>query len=164
MPPLTTLLSSALVLGLGATLTFDLWGQLLKLAFQVPPSNICLVGRWVLYMPEGRFYHARLAATAPKRWECAAGWLAHYLIGTGFAAAFVALAGRGWLQRPTLAPALAFGLMTALAPLFVMQPLFGLGWASAKAANPTQARLRTLLNHAAFGGGLFLFAWLLSLL
>ena len=94
MPPLTTLLSSALVLGLGATLTFDLWGQLLKLAFQVPPSNICLVGRWVLYMPEGRFYHARLAATAPKRWECAAGWLAHYLIGTGFAAAFLALAGR----------------------------------------------------------------------
>ena len=42
-------------MGLGATLTFDLWGLFLKQAFKITPSNICLVGRWLRYMPEGIF-------------------------------------------------------------------------------------------------------------
>ena len=59
---------------------------------------------------------------------------------------------------------MAFGLVTVVAPFFVMQPLMGLGLASSKAANPTLARIRTLLNHLAFGAGLYWVAWLLSVL
>jgi hypothetical protein len=89
-------------------------------------------------------------------------WLAHYLIGVTFAIAFVALAGRNWLERPTLIPAILFGIITVLAPFFIMQPAFGFGLAAAKTSNPTQARVRTLLNHTAFGMGLYLFGWLVS--
>lgn len=32
-------LVSAILMGLGATLTFDLWAQVLKRAFQIPPST-----------------------------------------------------------------------------------------------------------------------------
>jgi hypothetical protein len=46
---------SAIIIGLGATLTFDLWALFLKHAFNITPSNICLVGRWLRYMPEGTF-------------------------------------------------------------------------------------------------------------
>ena len=151
-------------MGLGATLTFDLWGLLLKLTFHLAPSNICLVGRWLRYMPEGSFRHANIALTPRRPAECALGWIAHYLIGIAFASTFVALAGAGWLQHPTLVPAMAFGLVTVVAPFFVMQPLMGLGLASSKAANPTLARIRTLLNHLAFGAGLYWVAWLLSVL
>ena len=144
-------------MGLGATLTFDLWGLFLKHAFKITPSNICLVGRWLRYMPEGTFRHSNIGSTPPKSAECAVGWIAHYLIGITFASALVAFAGNNWLQQPTLMPAISFGVVTVLAPFFIMQPLFGLGVAASKTSNPAQARLRSLMNHAAFGVGLYLF-------
>ena len=155
-------LLSATLIGLGATLTFDLWAQFLKHAFKITPSNICLVGRWLLYMPEGTFKHSNIVSTPQKSGECTAGWIAHYTIGITFAIAFVALAGSNWLQHPTLLPALVFGVVTVLAPFFIMQPLFGLGFAASKTSNPAQARIRSLMNHTAFGAGLYLFASLVN--
>lgn len=156
----THTLISAVVMGVGATLTFDLWGLGLQRVFKIAPSNICLVGRWLGYMPAGTFRHVSIGAAAPKRFECAVGWIAHYLIGITFAGAFAALAGRGWLQQPTPMPAVVFGIVTALAPFFIMQPLMGLGFAASQAPRPAQARFRTGMNHAAFGVGLYLSAWL----
>ena len=160
MHSLAYTISSALLMGLGATLTFDLWALLLKQAFKIAPSNICLVGRWIRYMPAGTFRHAHIASSPRKSGECIAGWIAHYLIGTSLAIAFVGLVGSHWLQRPTLVPALGFGIVTVLAPFLIMQPMFGLGFAASKTPDPRQARLRTLMNHFAFGIGLYLCGWL----
>src|SRR5512139_2952998 len=99
-------LISTILIGFGATLTFDLWGLFLKHAFKMTPSNICLVGRWLRYMPEGTFTHSNIGSAPRKNAECAVGWIAHYLIGITFALVFVAVAGHTWLQRPTLLPAL----------------------------------------------------------
>ena len=158
----TLFFSSAILMGLGATLIFDLWGLFLKYAFKIPPSNICLVGRWLRYMPEGTFQHSNIASSQKKSAECAVGWIAHYTIGITFAVIFIALAGISWLEHPTPIPAILFGVVTVLAPFFIMQPLFGLGFAASKTSNPTQARLRSLMNHTAFGVGLYLFGLLVS--
>lgn len=153
---------SAVLIGLGATLTFDLWALFLKHAFQIPPSNICLVGRWLRYIPEGTFKHSNIVSVPQKGAECTVGWIAHYIIGVLFGVAFVAFVGNSWLQHPTLIPAIIFGMVTVLAPFVIMQPSFGLGFAASKTSNPTQARLRSLMNHAAFGIGLYLFGLLVS--
>ena len=160
MNTLALSLISASLMGLGATLTFDLWGLFLKRAFKITPSNICLVGRWLRYMPAGIFKHANIGSTPRKSAECAIGWMAHYTIGITFASMFVAVAGPDWLQHPTLMPAIVFGIVTVLAPFFILQPSFGLGLAASKTSNPSQARLRSLMNHAAFGVGLYLFGLL----
>lgn len=162
MNPFALVFFQTILIGIGATLTFDLWGLLLQHAFKMAPSNICLVGRWLRYMPEGTFLHANIAASRPKHAECSVGWLAHYTIGVVFALAFVAVAGSGWLEQPTLLPAMCFGVVTVLAPFFIMQPSFGLGFAASKTSNPTQARVRSLMNHTAFGVGLYLFGWLIG--
>jgi hypothetical protein len=158
-------LISAILIGLGATLTFDLWALFLKQVFKITPSNFCLVGRWLRYMPEGIFTHSNIASAPQKSAECTVGWIAHYMIGTTFAIVFVTLAGNNWLQHPTLIPAIAFGVVTVLMPFFIMQPALGLGFAASKMPNPTQARLRSLMNHTSFGVGLYLFGllanWLL---
>lgn len=164
MDHLALTLVSTIFIGLGATLTFDLWALFLKHAFKITPSNICLVGRWLRYMPEGIFKHSNIASTPQMGAECIVGLIAHYMIGIAFAIAFVALAGTSWLQHPTLIPAIVFGVVTVLAPFFIMQPVFGLGFAASKTANPSQARLRSLMNHTAFGVGLYLFALLVNLL
>jgi hypothetical protein len=158
-------LMSAILIGLGATLTFDLWTLFLKHAFKITPSSICLVGRWLRTMPEGTFKHSNIASSSQKSAECTVGWIAHYITGVLFAIAFVAFAGNDWLQRPTLTPAVVFGIVTVAAPFFIMQPSFGLGVAASKTPSPMQARLRSLMNHAVFGAGLYLFGllagWLL---
>lgn len=155
-------IASTTVLGLGATLTFDLWALFLKHAFGVSPSNMCLVGRWLRYMQEGIFKHPNIAAVPRKSAECTLGWIAHYAIGIAFAITFVAVVGDSWFQHPTLTPALLFGVITVAAPFFIMQPLFGLGVAASRSANPALARFRSLMNHVVFGMGLYLFGWLLN--
>jgi hypothetical protein len=162
MNPWAIIVISAIVMGLGATLVFDLWGLLLKTVFKITPSNICLVGRWLLYMPEGTFTHSNIASTPQKRAECTGGWIAHYLIGIMFASVFIGLTGNNWLHHPTPVPAILYGVVTALAPFFILQPSFGLGFAASKTANPKQARLRSLMNHAAFGVGLYFFGLLVT--
>ena len=127
----------AIAAGIGATFFLDLWSLFLKRAINLPTPNYCLVGRWLLYMPEGTFKHKSISATPNKDSECTVGWSAHYLIGITFAAAFVALAGNNWLQHPTLIPAIVFGVVTVSAPFFIIQPAFGLGFAASKAPNPS---------------------------
>ncbi len=152
----------AIFIGIGATFTFDIWGMLLKAVFKITPSNICLVGRWLRYMPEGIFKHNNINSTPSKNAECIVGWIAHYIIGISFAIVFVLLVGSKWIQDPTIMPAIIYGVATLIAPFCIMQPSFGFGLAASKTSNPTQARFRTLMNHTAFGIGLYVFALLLN--
>lgn len=152
----------ATLVGLGATLVIDLWAFFLRRGFNIPSLSYCLLGRWLLHMPGGTFVHDSIAAATQKRHECTVGWVAHYLIGTGFALVFVFLASGAWLERPTLLPALAFGIATTLVPFLIMQPSLGLGIAASKTPNPNRARLKSLMTHTVFGVGLYIWALLLS--
>ena len=152
----------AVAVGFGATLVMDLWGILLKHTFSIPSSNYCFVGRWLRYMPEGIFRHSSIAAAPHKPAECAVGWIAHYAIGAIFALALVLLATPQWLREPTVLPAMILGIATVAIPFLVMQPSFGQGVAASKTPNPTQARLRSIMNHAVFGFGLYISALALS--
>jgi hypothetical protein len=152
----------AVIIGLGASLLMDSWNLLLKRAFHIPSLNYCLLGRWLLHMPEGTFSHVSISAAPQKRFECTAGWLAHYSIGVAFALAFLALQSRDWLAHPTLLPALLYGIATVVFPLFIMQPALGLGIAASKTPTPSQARLKSLVTHTVFGVGLYLCALVVS--
>ena len=162
MNSLALSLINAILIGVGATLTTDLWAFILKLTFKIAAPNYCLVGRWLRTMPEGTFWHSSIASVPQKSAECTVGWIAHYIIGVMFAIAFIALVGTNWLQHPKLISALLFGIFTVLVPFFIMQPAFGLGFAASRTPNPTQARLRSLLNHTSFGVGLYLFGLLVN--
>jgi hypothetical protein len=150
------------VIGIGATLTIDLWALLLKRAFAIPSLNYCFLGRWLLHMPDGKFAHTRIADAPGKPHECAVGWTAHCSIGVTLAVLFVSLASAGWISRPTLLPALVFGVVTVLVPFLTIQPAFGLGIASSKTPHPNRARLKSVMTHTVFGVGLWLWARLLG--
>ncbi|MEO7794542.1 MAG: DUF2938 domain-containing protein [Thermoanaerobaculia bacterium] len=144
--------------GIGATLGMDLWNLLLKRVFGIPSLDYSLLGRWVLHMPGGTFRHAKIAAAPGKPFEYAAGLAAHYSIGAVLALLFVALVSTAWLERPTLAPALLFGIATVVLPYFVLQPSFGLGIGASRTPHPARARLKSLMTHTVFGVGLYLCA------
>lgn len=154
--------AGSVAIGIGATLLMDLWNLFLKRAFSIPSLNYCLLGRWLRHMPGGTLRHTSIAGAQQKPFECATGWIAHYTIGVVFALVFVVLIAREWVTRPTLFPALLFGIATVVFPLFILQPSLGFGIASSKTPKPAQARLKSLVTHTVFGVGLYVCALCMS--
>lgn len=145
--------------GAGATALIDMWAIARKRLLGIPSLDYGLVGRWLMHLARGRFRHDRIAASPPMRGERAVGWAAHYMIGIAFAAALLAVWGVGWMRQPTLAPALAIGIVSVAAPFLVLQPGMGAGIAASRTPRPNAARLQTLVTHAIFGLGLYMSAW-----
>lgn len=152
--------TSAALIGVGATVVLDLWSTLLKHGFGLTPLDYRLVGRWLGHLRHGRCVHEKIGNAAPVRGELPLGWIAHYVIGMLFAAAFLAVIGLGWMRQPTPLPAVSFGIVTVVAPFFILQPGMGAGIAASKTPKPGVARLRSVTSHAMFGIGLYVSAWL----
>ena len=53
---------------------------------------------------------------------------------------------------------------TVAAPLLVMQPAMGSGFATSRTVPPLKNCLRSLANHTVFGLGLYLFALVIALI
>jgi uncharacterized membrane protein YagU involved in acid resistance len=149
---------AAIAIGIGATLAIDLWNLFLKRTFSIPSLSYCLLGRWLRHMLRGTLRHASITTAPQQPLECAVGWMAHYAIGIVFALVFIGLTSGEWLARPTVLPALLYGIGTVVFPFFVMQPSLGLGVAASRTPNPTQARLKSLATHIVFGVGLYICA------
>ncbi len=154
---------TVVLIGGGATLFMDIWLMFLKW-LGVQTLNFAFIGRWVGHLCHGRVAHAAIGKAAPVRHELLLGWLTHYAVGLVFAAALVGVAGTGWVAAPALLPAVALGVGTVVFPLFVMQPAMGLGVAASRTPAPLKNCLRSVLNHAVFGLGLFVAASVIAAL
>jgi len=147
----------SILIGAGATITMDLWAAVLR-RFGIPSLRFELLGRWIAYLPRGRWFHENIASTPAAHRERPIGWCAHYAIGISFAALLVTMFGLDWARSPTMGPAMLIGLVTVLAPWLVLQPAFGAGIASSKTPRPVFNSFKSLITHAVFGFGLYLAA------
>ncbi len=153
----------AMLIGIGATAVMDAWLLLLN-HLGVPTLNFAFIGRWVGHLFRGQFAHAAIAKAVPIRGELAWGWITHYAVGVAFATVLVGIQGADWVRSPTLLPALAVGVCTVAAPLLVMQPAMGSGFAASRTPTPLKNCLRSLANHTVFGFGLYLSALAIALI
>jgi hypothetical protein len=152
-----------LLLGAGATVAMDIWAFFLR-QFGIPSLNFAFLGRWIGHLPRGQWRHQSIAKAAPVRGELLMGWCAHYAIGLTFAALLLSTFGLDWARSPSLLPALLIGLVTAVAPLFILQPALGAGIASSKTSAPLLNSLKSLVTHTIYGFGLYLSALVATLL
>ena len=148
-------LITTIAIGVIATGVMDLWGVVRRPLLGWPRLDYRLIGRWFAYMPRGRFRHTPITSSPRLPGELLIGWTAHYLIGVTFAALLVAIQGTRWLERPTLGPALLVGVVTVIAPLFLMQPAMG-------APRTLRSVLQSLITHSIFGLGLYAAARIIS--
>lgn len=154
----------AILIGAGATAFLDLWSAARALFFGVPQPDYAPVGRWLAWMPRGRFVHDPISKSAPVRGERLIGWIAHYLIGIAFAAVLLIGWGAEWARAPALIPALLVGIGSVAAPFVLMQPAMGAGIAASRTPGPRAARLRSFTTHAVFGVGLYAAGWAAQLI
>jgi hypothetical protein len=150
------LIARGVLLGIGATLLFDVWQRLYALATGGSAPNWAPVGRWFRHLPEGRVFHDDIGKAAPYAHELALGWIGHYATGIVYGVVFALLVGEGWLAAPRLLPAWIFALVTVLFGWFLLQPGLGIGWAASRAPNPAKVRALNLVGHSVFGLGLWL--------
>lgn len=156
-------LMCAFLIGAGATAVMDIWTVARKWLFGIPLADYGLVGRWLVYMPRGRFRHTPITASPPMQGERLIGWIAHYLIGIAFAAILLAIWGLDWARHPAIGPALIVGFGSVAAPFLLMQPGMGAGIAASRTSRPAAARLQSFVTHGIFGLGLYAAGWVTSL-
>lgn len=151
-------MTEILLTGLLATLIMDGWSLARRYLFAVPSLNYALVGRWILWMRKGRYFHHTIHDTPAVKGETVTGWAVHYL--TGMAFAFIPLwwQGQQWPEHPDLLSAVISGLLSLMAPFFIMQPALGWGIAASKTPVPGKARLNSAVTHLVYGLGLYLAA------
>ncbi len=147
--------------GIGATAIMDLYAFILR-QFGINGLDYKFLGRWIGHMFNGKFVHNTIFDSTAIKNEWIIGQLAHYLIGIAFAFLLIIMFGKKWLDNPSLFPALAIGLLTMLAPFFLMQPAFGFGIAGSNLPDPNKARLMSLIIHFVYGLGLFFSALLIN--
>ncbi len=155
MGALIGLVARGVLLGIGATILFDLWAWLLSRVFGQRRANWALVGRWFWHLREGKVFHEDIAAAAPHSHELALGWIGHYVVGAAYGVIFALIVGPEWLAAPRLLPAWIFALATVAFGWFLLQPGLGMGWAASRTPTPGKARLLNLVAHSVFGLGLY---------
>lgn len=154
-------ITGVVFIGIGATIIMDIWLLFLK-RMGVQTLNFAFIGRWVGHLFRGRFAHASIGKAQPIPGELILGWLTHYAIGVVFAGLLVCVNGLSWMNTPSLLPAVLIGMSTVVAPLFVMQPAMGSGFAASKTPTPLRNCLRSVVNHTVFGLGLYLSAFFIA--
>ena len=147
-------------IGIAATAVMDVWLMLLK-RMGAQTLDVALIGRWVGHLFRGQIAHASIRQSPRISGELIWGWLTHYAVGIAFAGLLVLVQGSAWIQGPSLLPAIAVGMSTVVAPLFVMQPAMGSGFAASKTPTPLKNCLRSVATHTVFGLGLYVSAVLL---
>lgn len=149
------------LIGIGATAVMDVWLTLLK-RMGVQTLDFAFIGRWVGHLFRGRFVHPSIKKAQPISGELMLGWFTHYATGIAFAGLLVSIYGIGWTSNPSLLPAVLVGMSTVVAPLFVMQPAMGSGFAASKTPTPLKNCIRSVVNHSVFGLGLYLSAFFIA--
>ena len=148
------------LIGVIATIGMDIWAAVVKYVLRLPTTDWAMVGRWFGHMPRGVFVHRPISESAPIPNELVIGWFGHYVTGVVYGFAYLYIVQIFLSTRPSLNSALIFGLITLVAPWFVMQPAMGAGIFATKTPRPGLMRIINLSVHAVFGISLYI-AWLL---
>lgn len=145
---------TGVLMGVGGTLTMDVWAKMLNRFAKQPLPNWAMPGRWFGHVFRGKVFHDAIGDAPEVPGELALGWGLHYGVGILYGLFFAVLAGPEWLAAPTFLPVWIFSLLTIAAGWFLLQPGMGLGWAGSKTPNPTKTRVMGLLAHTMFAFGM----------
>ncbi|MEN7550050.1 DUF2938 family protein [Rapidithrix thailandica] len=149
-----TLFLRVVVIGLGGTLCIDLFTTVLGF-FKVTTNGLRFVGRYIAYALDGIYVHNTIIQTGSATNELVYGYIVHYIAGISFAFLLLLFFTKEWLYTPKFLPALVVGLVSYLPALFIIQPLFGFGFAFSELDRQVPLLFKTSIIHIIYGIGLY---------
>ena len=149
------IISKTIAIGITATFAIDCWTFVLS-CFGIKTRGIVFLGRWLAYVPQGKFIHRTIIQTPSIENELVIGRIAHYSIGIAFAFLLIGIYGKKWFDNPKLVYAFVFGLITLVIPVFFLQPAFGFGIAFSNTHKPVTLLINIVIIHAIYGLGIYI--------
>ena len=148
------LVVTGVVAGVLGTLAMDSLNHLFARAGVLVAIDVKMIGRMSAGWARGRFRYRHPGEMRPVANERVYGYLTHYAIGVGLAVPFVL----GWdlLVGGPASPlwALAYGVATTVASLFLVFPSMGLGAFGRRSPEGIRSPLSSLANHLFYGVGM----------
>ena len=147
-----------IVMGIAAgvlgTLVMDSLNYLFARIGLLSKIDVGMIGRMSAGWVRGRFSYRYPSEMEQVANEVLYGYIAHYTIGVGLAVIYVL--GWDFLVGGPTSPlwALAYGVATTVASLFIVFPSMGLGMFGKRSPEGIRSSLSSLANHLFFGVGM----------
>ena len=108
------------IIGIVSCLAMDMWQRLLKLLYDINPSDWGVVGRWfLLVMSRGKIYNPTIDEEAPIKNEFMIGWIVHYSVAILYSVFFFILLEYE-ICSESLMNGIIFGLISVIVPWFFL--------------------------------------------
>ena len=148
------LVVTGVVAGVLGTLAMDLLNSLFARTGLITKIEVEMIGRMAVGWTRGRFLYGHPSEMQQIANEKLYGYITHYAIGVGLAVPYVL----GWdlLVGGPASPvwAIAYGVATTVASVFLVLPSMGLGVLGWRSPEGIKAPLSSLANHLFFGIGI----------
>ncbi len=142
------------IIGIVSCLAMDMWQRLLKLLYNINPSDWSVVGRWfVLVVSDRQIYNPTIDQVAPIKNELMIGWIVHYSVAILYSIFFYILLEYG-ICTASLINGIIFGLISVVVPWFFFMPVLGKGFLGMKTPSPLMACSLAVGSHIAIGASI----------
>ena len=139
------------IIGIVSCLAMDMWQRLLKLLYDINPSDWGVVGRWfVLVVSRGKIYNPTIDEEVPIKNELMIGWIVHYSVAILYSVFFFILL-KYEICGASLMNGIVFGLISVIIPWFFFMPVLGKGFLGIKTPSPFMACSLAVGSHIAIG-------------
>tara|TARA_B100000614_G_scaffold69801_1_gene62004 strand:+ start:131 stop:607 length:477 start_codon:yes stop_codon:yes gene_type:complete len=142
------------IIGIVSCLAMDMWQRLLKLLYDINPSDWGVVGRWfVLVVFRGKIYNPTIDEEVPIKNELMIGWIVHYSVAILYSVFFFILL-KYEICGASLMNGIIFGLISVIIPWFFFMPVLGKGFLGIKTPSPFMACSLAVGSHIAIGASI----------
>ena len=142
------------IIGIVSCLAMDMWQRLLKLLYDINPSDWGVVGRWfVLVVSRGKIYNPTIDEEVPIKNELMIGWIVHYSVAILYSVFFFILL-KYEICGASLMNGIIFGLISVIIPWFFFMPVLGKGFLGLLTPSPLMACSLAVGSHIAIGGSI----------
>ena len=142
------------IIGIVSCLAMDMWQRLLKLLYDINPSDWGVVGRWfVLVVFRGKIYNPTIDEEVPIKNELMIGWIVHYSVAILYSVFFFILL-KYEICGASLMNGIVFGLISVIIPWFFFMPVLGKGFLGIKTPSPFMACSLAVGSHIAIGASI----------
>ena len=142
------------IIGIVSCLAMDMWQRLLKLLYDINPSDWGVVGRWfVLVVFRRKIYNPTIDEEVPIKNELMIGWIVHYSVAILYSVFFFILL-KYEICGASLMNGIIFGLISVIIPWFFFMPVLGKGFLGIKTPSPFLACSLAVGSHIAIGASI----------
>ena len=142
------------IIGIISCLAMDIWQRLLKIMYDINPSDWAIVGRWyILLISKAKIYNPIIEEVPPIKNELKIGWAVHYTVAIMYSIFFFVLLKYN-ICNASILYAFIFGLVSVVVPWFFFMPVLGKGFLGLKTPSPFLSCSLAIGSHVVIGSSI----------